>query len=403
MKFYHFCLFTTFVLITVVQIGCLSGGVMGSAKKLVEAKDYCGAIEVYQSIVDAKPCTADARVAQLAMGELYIEDMNQPEQGIKTYEAIVTEAPASDEAAEAHYRLGMHAYRQKDYDTAQTQFETIMTQFPHLELSHDSQLMLAKSYEKGQKFEQAVQVFDNFANRNPQSKRAPQALASKARIQSKYLKDNDEAIRTLQLLVKKYGKIESAESYVKEAKKILIEFNVSPFGFGTYPKVPADFPFREVVQTWDNATAEHELLVRVRIKLWKQGTQTTGAGFDSNGLIYPTIPGVLYVQWKNAEDDDPEFAGRRYASLIMGAPGTGKKWDSLYLIHHMFERTDIIPDEIEVSGVKVYVYPDGIKVYEYPDGGIDPYKFLGFPRFDDESIEKGENKTLLELNKFRQR
>ena len=58
--------------------------------------------------------------------------------------------------------------------------------------------MSAKSYEDGQKFEQAVEVYDNFANRNPQSKRAAQALANKARIQRKFLKDDDEAIRTLQ-------------------------------------------------------------------------------------------------------------------------------------------------------------------------------------------------------------
>ncbi len=61
MKFYRICLFTTFVIITVVQIGCLSGGVMDSAEKLVEAKDYRGAVEVYQNIVDGKPGTADAR------------------------------------------------------------------------------------------------------------------------------------------------------------------------------------------------------------------------------------------------------------------------------------------------------------------------------------------------------
>ena len=385
MKFYHFCLFTTFVIITVVQIGCLSGGVMDSAEKLVEAKDYRGAVEVYQNIVDGKPGTADARAAQLAIGKLYIENMNQPEQGIITYEVIIAEAPTSDEAAEAHYRIGILAYRQKDYDTAQIRFDTIVKQFPNLELSRDAQLMLANSYEKGHKFEQAVSVYDNFVNRYPQSKRVPQALASKAQIELKYIKDNDEAIRTLQLLVRKYSKIEGTESYVVKAKVELIALNQSPFGFGSYPEVPTDFPFQE--RLWDNVTPEHELLIRVRIKLWKQGTQTIGAGFDNNGLVYPTIPGVLYVQWKNAEDNDPEFAGQRYASQIMGDPDTGKKWDSLYLIHHMFERTGITPGEIEVSGIKVYVYPDGTKVYEYPDGGIDPYKFLGFPKFDVESIE----------------
>ena len=379
MKFVNFCLFTTFVLITVMQIGCLSGGAMGTAEKLSETKDYRGALEVYQNVVDTKPGTADARAAQLAIGELYIEHIHQPEQGIETYEAVIAEAPTSDEAAEAHYRLGMHAYRQKDYDAAQTQFGTIVNQFSHLELSHNAQLMSAKSYEDGQKFEQAVEVYDNFANRNPQSKRAAQALANKARIQRKFLKDDDEAIRTLQSLVIKYGKIKSAESYVKEAKKVLIEFNVSPFGFGAYPEVPADYPFQE--RLWDNATPENELLIRVQIKLWNQGTRTKGAAFSSNGLVYPTISGVLYVEWRYIEEGDPDLVGQRYAGRVMGDGETAEKWLSLYLTDRMFERTDVTHDT-KVSG---------IKIYEYPDGGIDPYKFLDLTRFDVELREGGKN------------
>ena len=343
MKYVNACLFTTFILITVLQIGCLSTGVMGKAEKLVEAQDYQEAIEVYQSIVDSKPGTAAARAAQLAIGELYIVHINQPERGIKTYQAIIAEAPDSDEAAEAHYRIGMHAYRQKDYDTAQTRFETVVTQFPHLKLRQNAHLMLAKSYEGGQKYEHAVKTFENFANRYPRSKRAVQARANKARIQRKFLKD------------------ERIESHVEKPKAESIERAASPFGFGPYPEVPVDFPFQE--QIWDNPIPEHELLVRIRVKLWKQGTQTTGAAFDNNGLIYPTIPGVIYVTWSS-------FKGRRYPSQVRGDPNTAVKWESLYLTKDGYERTDVKNDS-EASG---------IKVYEYPDGGIDPYKFLDLPK-----------------------
>lgn len=143
----------------------------------------------------------------------------------------------------------------------------------------------------------------------------------------------------------------------------------SPFGFGPYPDVPADYPFQE--QLWDDRTPEHELLVRVRIKLWKQGIQTTGAGFDlNNRLIYPTIPGVLYVKWQKTEDDDPEYPGRRYASRYFGDPDTGKKWGSTYLVDRMYEPIDKMNDIEEL----------GIKIFEYPDGGLDPYKYLDLPR-----------------------
>lgn len=120
---------------------------------------------------------------------------------------------------------------------------------------------------------------------------------------------------------------------------------VSPFGFGPYPEVPADYPFRETVKLWENATPEHELLVRVRVKLWKQGSQTKGAMFDpNNGLIYPTIPGVIYVQWRYIEEGDPDLIGQRYAYRVMGNENTAEKWRSSYLVDGMFEPTDMDND-----------------------------------------------------------
>ncbi len=368
-KYMKYCLLITLVLITILQIGCLSGGVMHSAEKLVDAKDYSGAIEVYQSIINTKPGTANARKAQLAIGKLYIEDMNQPDKGIDAYEAVIAETPTSDEAAEARYRLGIHSFHKQDYDTAQLHFEIIVNQFSHLELSQNAHLMLAKSFEKAEKFEHAVEVYDNFANRYPQSKRAPQVLKNKAQIQSELLKDVNGAIQTLQLLIRKYNKSKGAESYIKDAKKVLMEANLSPFGFGAYPEAPVDYPFQD--RLWDNDTPEHELLVRLRIKLWKQGIKTKGASYGENGLVYPTISGVIYVKWVTIEEGDPKLVGRRYPGRVMGDGETAKKWFSLYLDKQRFERTDIKNDP-KVSG---------ITVYELPDGGIDPYKFLDLPKY----------------------
>ncbi len=209
------------ILLPLSQLGCLGGGAARTAEKHIEAKDYRRAVEVYQSIVDANPGTGEAREAQLAIGKLSIERMNQPSAGIKAYEAIISEAPESDEAAEAHYRLGMYYYREKDFKAAQTRFDIIVNQFPQLELSHNAQLMLAKSYEEAQEFEQAVEVFDNFANRNPRSERAAQAIVNKARIQQQHLKNEDEAKRTYQSLVKKYGKVKGTEKEIEKAKQEL--------------------------------------------------------------------------------------------------------------------------------------------------------------------------------------
>ncbi len=208
--------------------GCLGGsGAIRNAEKLVEAKDYRGAIEAYQSIVDTKPGTPAARQAQLAIGKLSIERMNQPAVGVKAYQAVISDAPESDEAAEAHYQLGMHHYRSKDFASAQTEFDKIVNQFPQLELSHNAQLMLAKSYEEAKNYEQAVEIFDNFANRNPRSERAAQAIANKARIQREHLKNSEEAKRTYQSLVKRYGKVEGTEKEIEKAKQELTALGAS--------------------------------------------------------------------------------------------------------------------------------------------------------------------------------
>ena len=219
--------FVAILLMVASQVGCLPGGALSNAEKLAENKDYHGAIEAYQSIVDTQPGTSEALQAQLAIGALSIGQMNRPAEGIKAYEAVIAAAPESEQAAEAYYELGMHYFREKDFKSAQTQFDAIVNKYPQLELSHNAHLMLAKSYEEAKSFEQAAEAFDNFANRNPRSKRAALALENKARIQRRHLKDDEEAKRTNQTLVKRYGKVEGAQESVEKAKQELRDFNAT--------------------------------------------------------------------------------------------------------------------------------------------------------------------------------
>ena len=222
-KSMRYCPLVAIIFVALIQISCVSGGALRTAEKLAEQKDYPGAITAYQSIIDTQPGTPEALQAQLAIGKLSIDRMNQPAEGIKAYEAVIAGGPESDEAAEAHYELGMHYYRQKDFKAAQTRFDAVVNKFPNLELSHNAQLMLAKSFEEAKDFEQAVEVFDNFANRNPRSERAALAIANKGRIQRQHLKNEDEAKRTYQSLVKRYGKVEGAEAEIEKAKQELTD------------------------------------------------------------------------------------------------------------------------------------------------------------------------------------
>ena len=123
---------------------------------------------------------------------------------------------------------------------------------------------------------------------------------------------------------------------------------VSPHGFGPYPDVPEDFYIKPF--SWDffkNDPPIFELMVRVQVKLWKQGIRTTGIA-SSNGLLYPTIPGTVFV--KKSIVDDVEHIE------IRGSPS-----DDL--------------DAIRKSLMEGIV-PDGVTVRDLDEARIDPYTFL---------------------------
>ena len=133
---------------------------------------------------------------------------------------------------------------------------------------------------------------------------------------------------------------------------------VSPHGFGPYPEIPSDYPRQDLWDYPDFLKADHELLLRVQIKLWKQDIRTIGGGFI-DGRVYPNIPDTVYVKWENRVR--PDGTVERYASRISGDPYAGK----------------VIRKIIDTKG-KIYEgdIPAGIQVIESDEGGIDPYQFL---------------------------
>ena len=207
--------------LVITQYACISKSMDEQVGQLIQEKDYQGAVDAYQSVIDSKPGTSEARQAQLGIAKLYLERMEQPQLGVQVYQDLLAAAPDSDEAVEAHWRLGLHAFKSEDYQVAQQSFDTIVNDFPASERSHNAQLMLAKSYEEANNYEKAAEVYDNVANRHPEGKRATQALVNKARIEQEYLNNQAAATQTYQSLVKQYGAIEGTEESVEEAKKAL--------------------------------------------------------------------------------------------------------------------------------------------------------------------------------------
>ena len=137
------------------------------------------------------------------------------------------------------------------------------------------------------------------------------------------------------------------------------EVRVSRFGLGIYPEIPQDYPDQDI---WDRLEdisdpihgKRVELIDRVRIKLWKQGTKTVGGSYSAKThRVYPSIPDVAYVRWKYFEEPDGTLS--RFASFVSGGPGPAAE--------AYFDRGEI---------------PPGITVIPYDEAGIDPYTFLEF-------------------------
>ena len=217
---------TTLAMISIIamliQYACLSTSTQRQAEKLTHEKNYQGAIDTYQTVINTKAGTPEAYRAQLGLARLYIDKMDQPQLGVKAYQDLIAAAPDSGEAAEAHYRLGIYHFRIKDYESAQQSFDAIVNKFPNLRnLSHNAQLMLAKSYEEDSAYKKAIATYDNVVNRHPESDRAAQALTNKAKIQKDYLKDRIAAEQTYQSLIKQYSNVDGAEEAIYEARQEL--------------------------------------------------------------------------------------------------------------------------------------------------------------------------------------
>ncbi|MYB95516.1 hypothetical protein F4054_07935 [Candidatus Poribacteria bacterium] len=136
---------------------------------------------------------------------------------------------------------------------------------------------------------------------------------------------------------------------------------VSPYGFGPYPPLPDD-PYW-VPETWPAKSANHELMLRVSIKLISQGIPVKG-GSMQNGLVYPSIKGIRYVEWK-------EYIGGngipvRYISRDTGHPDDREKMRT-------FKEATKGRNPTESD------FPSGIEFVSYEEGGIDPYTFLDLP------------------------
>ena len=152
----------------------------------------------------------------------------------------------------------------------------------------------------------------------------------------------------------KAARVDTAAPEEMVSEEDTTNVSVSPYGFGPYPELPAGWPADQI---WPRISADHELMMRVEIKLAHQGLDVTGSIME-NGLVYPTISDTVYIEWgKNAR--------RQYIRDMAGDPDA-------------CDRIQAIEDERGVRFTEADI-PSDIKVLSFQEGGIDPYEFLDLP------------------------
>ena len=135
---------------------------------------------------------------------------------------------------------------------------------------------------------------------------------------------------------------------------------VSPFGFGPYPEVPADYP--EQVIWEDDLGVDRELarmaelMDRVLVKLWSQGHRVSSLTAEGS-KYYPAYPNAAYVEWDYYQDENG--VPHRYGTRVTGGPGVSRN---------------------DVAKLLDGIVPDGITILSHDHDAIDPYDFLNLQR-----------------------
>lgn len=160
-----------------------------------------------------------------------------------------------------------------------------------------------------------------------------------------------------------------SETLQEISEKEMVDEKVSPFGFGSYPKIPDDYPksmspvwtwSEDRRRTWESQPdrlRNFELIDRVLIKLWEQGERDFAGGTlrNNNGRVYPLYFNTAYVSYRELVKLDGTVY--RYIGGFLRGPG--------------FPR---LTHKERMSGN--FVLPPDARILDMDEAGIDPYSFL---------------------------
>ena len=148
-----------------------------------EGQGKCAeAVASYETVAQKNAGKPAAYQAQLRMADAYQNNLNEPEKAVAILEKIAAADPQGDNGLTARYKLGLHYFKTEDFDTAATTFNKVVNDAPTTKQAADAQLMLAKTYEKAQKFEEAEKTYAAFSRLRPDDSNAALAMINRAKL-----------------------------------------------------------------------------------------------------------------------------------------------------------------------------------------------------------------------------
>ncbi len=107
-----------------------AAGMLKHARQLRKDKDWDGAVEVYLQIMDLHPGSAEAGVAEISLGEIYLENKGNPANALKYFNAYRAANPAGSLFKEASYGA-IRCYRKMGQgDKEAAEIEKFLEKFP---------------------------------------------------------------------------------------------------------------------------------------------------------------------------------------------------------------------------------------------------------------------------------
>lgn len=96
--------------------------VLGAARCHVELENPKKAVELVEELLRTKPASTNAPAALLLLGELQLEELDQPAAAEATYERLLREHPNGDLTSPARFGLGLALFQQELWGKAKEQF-----------------------------------------------------------------------------------------------------------------------------------------------------------------------------------------------------------------------------------------------------------------------------------------